>query len=72
VLQGGIVSPFLSNWFINELIVKLKTKCYELFVYANDLAVICYSREQLEISMEILENWFRLNQVEVNKKKVKF
>jgi len=29
-LQSGILSPFLFNWYINHLIVELKTNCYEV------------------------------------------
>ena len=69
VLQGGILSPFLFNCYIDDLIISLNNKCFEVLAYADDIALICTNEEQLQQAMNILDEWSKDNFFEINKKK---
>jgi hypothetical protein len=69
VLQGGILSPWLFNIYIDDLICDLKTKAFEVLAYADDIAVICRNKEELDRVIDALEKWSLENEIAVNKKK---
>lgn len=69
VMQGGILSPWLFNIYIDDLITEIQSKCFEILAYADDLAVICKSPEELYSAMEILERWSMNNDIAINKNK---
>ena len=69
VLQGGILSPFLFNCYIDDLIRELNEVCFEALAYADDIALICKNEDELLKSMDILERWSNNNDIAVNKKK---
>ena len=53
----------------NDLIEKLVKEGYDVFAYADDLAIVGNGRIRLENAINICENWTRENQMEINKKK---
>jgi hypothetical protein len=69
VLQGGILSPFLFNSYIDDLIMELNKVCEEVLAYADDLALICKNGKQLDDAMNILSEWSKNNDIAINKKK---
>ena len=69
VLQGGILSPWLFNIYIDDLVRSLKDVSFEVLAYADDLAVICKNKEELDKVIDCLENWATTNEIDVNKKK---
>jgi hypothetical protein len=69
VLQGGILSPWLFNIYIDDLIGELKGKAFEVLAYADDLAVICANKEELDRVIDALEEWCKQNEIAVNKGK---
>ena len=69
VLQGGILSPWLFNIYIDDLIRDLKSTSFEVLAYADDLAVICRNKEELNLVIDKLEEWSRVNEIAVNPKK---
>jgi len=69
VLQGGILSPWLFNIYIDNLVGSLKDISFDVLAYADDIAVICRNREELDKLIDLLEEWSNLNEIVVNKKK---
>jgi hypothetical protein len=69
VMQGGILSPWLFNIYIDDLITELKQYTFEVLGYADDLALICQSPKELEDAMNVLEKWSEENEIAINKKK---
>ena len=69
VLQGSVLSPMLFNIYINDLIAEIDKKCFEILAYADDIAIICKDLKELNIAMDLVENWGKSNKVIVNKKK---
>ena len=47
----------------------MKSKAFEVLAYADDLAVICRNNDELNIVIDTLEEWSKLNEIEVNRKK---
>ena len=48
VLQGGILSSWLFNIYIDDLIRELKDISFEVLAYADDIAVICRNKAELD------------------------
>ena len=69
VLQGGILSPWLFNIYIDDLVRSLKEVSFEALAYADDVAVICKNRQELDKVIDLLESWAITNEIAVNKKK---
>lgn len=69
VLQGGILSPWLFNIYIDDLVRSLKEVSFEVLAYADDLAVICKNKHELDGVIDLLERWATDNEIAVNKKK---
>ena len=47
--QGGILSPFLWNCVLNNLLLELRSRGFHVQAYANDLAVLVTGADMLWI-----------------------
>ena len=45
--QGGILSPFLWNYVLNSLLLKLRSRGFYFQAYADDLAVLVTGADML-------------------------
>jgi len=52
VPQGAVLSPILSNLYLNELDHRMATAGYEMVRYADDFVILCRSQEQAEAALE--------------------
>jgi RNA-directed DNA polymerase len=63
--QGGVISPLLANVYLNSFDHFMAKKGYKLIRYADDLVVLCGTREEAEGAMQevvrYLEDELRLN-----------
>ena len=55
--------------YINDLINELNKNSFEVLAYADDLCVLCEGINQLTNALKIIDNWTKLNGINVNKKK---
>lgn len=55
--QGAIISPLLSNLYLNELDHLMATAGYEMTRYADDLVIQCPTREEAETALEKIRQW---------------
>ena len=62
---GGVLSPILFNYFINDLL-ELNKNINVNLVYADDLAVF-FSTDNLDTVLDIIENWTVNNNMMINK-----
>ena len=46
VLQGSILSPFLFNLYINDLIEEIKKVAFEVLAYVDDIAIHIVVKEK--------------------------
>ena len=69
VIQGGIISPTLFTVFVNDLLNSLDSKGYQVFAYADDIAIVGTGDKQLQKAWQIIWDWQYDNQMTINKKK---
>ena len=52
--QGGVISPLLANIYLHPVDVVLHQAGYESVRYADDIVVLCRSREEAEQALDLL------------------
>ena len=70
VLQGSILSPFLFNLYINDLIEEIKKVVFEVLAYADDIAILCSCEREINLVIDVVERWTEENKLILNKKKI--
>jgi len=55
--QGAVISPLLSNLYLNGLDHHMADQGYEMTRYADDLVIQCRSREEAERALETVRAW---------------
>jgi RNA-directed DNA polymerase len=55
--QGAIISPLLSNLYLNELDHVLAAAGYEMTRYADDLVIQCRTAEEAAAALEMVRAW---------------
>ena len=55
--QGAVISPLLSNIYLDELDHKMEELGYEMVRYADDFVILVRSREEAEEALEEVKRW---------------
>lgn len=55
--QGAIISPLLSNLYLNELDHLMAAAGFEMTRYADDLVIQCATREEAELALATVQEW---------------
>ena len=55
--QGAIISPLLSNLYLNDLDHMMAQAGYQMTRYADDLVIQCQTREEAEAALEMVRRW---------------
>lgn len=55
--QGAVISPLLSNIYLDPLDHRMAEQGYEMVRYADDFVVLCRSREEAERALAEVEKW---------------
>jgi RNA-directed DNA polymerase len=55
--QGAIISPLLSNLYLNELDHLVAASGYEMTRYADDLVIQCRTRAEAELALALVTAW---------------
>ena len=55
--QGAVISPLLSNIYLDPLDHHMAEQGYEMVRYADDFVVLCRSREEAERALAEVESW---------------
>jgi RNA-directed DNA polymerase len=55
--QGAIISPLLANIYLDPLDHAMEAAAVEMVRYADDLVILCRSREQAEAGLGMLRQW---------------
>jgi group II intron reverse transcriptase/maturase len=55
--QGAVISPLLANLYLNALDHQMVERGWEMVRYADDLVVLCRTREEAERAMAYLQHW---------------
>lgn len=55
--QGAVLSPLLSNIYLNPLDHQMAGGGWEMVRYADDFVILCTTREQAEAALKTVEDW---------------
>lgn len=55
--QGAIISPLLSNIYLNPLDHEMARRGYEMVRYADDFVILCRSEAEAEEALERVREW---------------
>jgi RNA-directed DNA polymerase len=55
--QGAVLSPLLSNIYLNPLDHLMAGKGYEMVRYADDFVILCKSKEDAEAALAEVKQW---------------
>jgi RNA-directed DNA polymerase len=55
--QGAVISPLLSNIYLDPLDHRMADEGYEMVRYADDFVILCRSREEAEDALAQVEEW---------------
>jgi RNA-directed DNA polymerase len=55
--QGAVISPLLSNIYLDPLDHRMADEGYEMVRYADDFVILCRSREEAEDALAEVEEW---------------
>jgi RNA-directed DNA polymerase len=55
--QGGVISPLLANVYLTPLDHLLLATGHAAVRYADDLVILCQTREEAEAALDVLRHW---------------
>ena len=55
--QGGVISPLLANIYLDPLDRLMERSGFEMVRYADDMVVLCRSREEAAAALTMLKEW---------------
>jgi RNA-directed DNA polymerase len=69
--QGAVISPLLSNIYLNGLDWKMARKGFEMVRYADDFVVLCSSQEEAQKALEQISQWVGENGLKLHPTKTR-
>jgi RNA-directed DNA polymerase len=69
--QGAIISPLLSNLYLNELDHLMAAQGYQMTRYADDLVIQCKTREEAEQALARVREWTAIRGLTLHPTKTK-
>jgi RNA-directed DNA polymerase len=69
--QGGVISPLLANIYLHEVDVDMMKQGYEIVRYADDLVILCQSRQEAEKALEFLRELVASLKLELHPEKTR-
>jgi len=55
--QGAVISPLLSNIYLDPLDHLMAQRGYEMIRYADDFVILCRSTEEAETALQLIREW---------------
>lgn len=59
--QGAVLSPLLSNIYLDPLDHEMASKGYQMVRYADDIVILCRSKEAAERALTEVQRWVEAN-----------
>jgi hypothetical protein len=59
--QGAVISPLLSNIYLDGLDWQMARNGFEMVRYADDFIVLCRTQEQAQEALERVQRWVEVN-----------
>ena len=57
VPQGAVLSPVLSNLYLNPLDQQMSQAGFEMVRYADDFVILCRSQSEAEAALQLVQTW---------------
>jgi len=57
VPQGAVLSPVLSNLYLNPLDHKMSEAGFEMVRYADDFVILCRSKSEADLALQTIQEW---------------
>lgn len=67
--QGGPLSPLLANIYLNPVDWVLEEHGHTSVRFADDMVILCRSREEADGALDLLRRWMRQNGLELSEAK---
>jgi RNA-directed DNA polymerase len=55
--QGAVLSPLLSNIYLNPLDHLLAAEGYQMVRYADDFVILCQTEQQAQAALDLVKQW---------------
>jgi RNA-directed DNA polymerase len=69
--QGGVISPLLSNIYLNDLDHQMAQAGYTMVRYADDFVIMCRTEEEAQAAMKQVQEWTVENELELHPTKTR-
>jgi len=69
--QGAVISPLLSNIYLNGLDWKMAQNGMEMVRYADDFVVLCTNQQQAQEALEQISQWVEENGLKLHPSKTR-
>lgn len=69
--QGGVISPLLSNLYLDELDHYMEAKALAMTRYADDMVILCKSAAQAEHALETVREWMKQANLQLHPEKTR-
>ncbi len=69
--QGAVISPLLSNIYLNPLDHLLAESGYEMVRYADDFVILCRTDEQAQAALALVQQWTTDNGLKLHPEKTR-
>lgn len=69
--QGAVISPLLSNIYLDPLDRQMSEHGYEMIRYADDFVILCTDEQQAQRALETIRQWMEANQLQLHPEKTR-
>jgi len=69
--QGAVISPLLSNIYLDALDHTMEERGFKMVRYADDVVILCKSQEEAEKALEIVKRWMEEAGLELHPEKTR-
>ena len=69
VPQGGVISPLLSNLYLDALDHLMEVKGYAMTRYADDMVILCKSADEAAEALETVQGWMEQARLKLHPEK---
>jgi RNA-directed DNA polymerase len=69
--QGAVISPLLSNIYLNPLDHIMMKEGFRFIRYADDWVVMCESKETAQTALDLISLWMKDNHLELHPEKTR-
>ena len=69
--QGAVISPLLSNIYLDELDHEMAARGHQMIRYADDIVILCQSQTEAEESLAYVRQWMERAELTLHPEKTR-